>query len=193
MNNLDQAVDAIRTKPSDVTRADAVAELQGIARDCEAAIRVWQSCLETFNAAENHWTVVSWLGAERVQQLHEINLSTRAHLQNLANLAGPLASSGFEDLIETAFRQPQPAQVGPDMARAAIARMSQRVAHVRALLDRFLTPTPVAKARPGKTAPKKAASRRRRRTRRASKHVKKTKKTRTAKNVRPRKSAKKKK
>jgi len=37
MNSLIQAVDSKQAKTSDVARADAVAELQGIVRDCEAA------------------------------------------------------------------------------------------------------------------------------------------------------------
>lgn len=197
MNSLDQAVESIRAKPSDVARADAVAELQGIVRDCEAAIRVWQNCIQTTNGAENHWTIVSWLGPERVQQLHEIDVSTRTHLRRLTDLAGASVPGDREEvIIETAFQQPQAGQAGPDAARVAIDRMNQRIAQVRALLHRFRTLSTVIKA-PEKKAPKKPTSRKRRRTRRAkAKKVKNTKndrKTRTGSKGGTRKVVKKKK
>jgi len=193
MNGLNQTIDSIRAKPSDVARADAVAELQGIVRDCEAAIRVWQNRLDATDGTGNHWTLVSWLGADRVQQLHEISLSARAHLLRLNQIAGPSTSAApDEDVIETAFRSLQPGEPSPGTARAAIARMNGRIAHLRALLERFRTPNPAAPLVRAKAAPRKTVGRKRRASRRRA-PAKKTTRTRTTPSSRRKKAAKRKK
>lgn len=186
MNSLDQAVEAIAGRPEG--RADAVAELEGMVRDCELAIGVWQHCLDTPGTG-NHWTIVSWLGGERVQQLHELNLSARDRVRRLGDLAGLPASGVEEHVIETAFGQAAPGQVGPDAARAAIERMRGRIAHVRVLLQRLGIP---ATRRSKAKGPKKAA-RAGRRPVAAARRTTKGKKAQNPKKTKKRKAAKKKK
>ena len=151
MDQLEQIVEAILQRPaSGDARDEAVAALDGVATDCEAAIRVWLGYLDAPGAPGNTWTILSWIGPERAKQLHEVNLSAKAHVGRLAEMAGP-ALSRFAalggDVIEMGYRQLRPGETGTDAARSAVASMQERIVRIQVFKERIRT-APLAQNKP---------------------------------------------
>ncbi len=162
MDSLDRAMELVsrwkadRQKP----RAEALARLEAVTKECQAAIQVWQGYLAKPGAPGDQWTIVSWIGPERAKQLHEINLRARQNVEEVCRMAGP-GSGRFvaldEDVIEMAYRMLTPGETGPDAANAAIRKIQERLDYVRGLTQRLRSAKPEGKSAPARTAGKKAA------------------------------------
>lgn len=163
MDQLEQIVEAILQRPaSGNARDQAVAALDGVATDCEAAIRVWLGYLDAPGAPGNTWTILSWIGPVRAKQLHEINLSAKTHIGRLAEMAGP-ALSRFAalggDVIEMGYRQLRTGETGTDAARSAVAIMQERIVRIQVFKERIRTsPAAETKPRPQSEPLKKAGT-----------------------------------
>lgn len=164
MNSLEKAVELVLRWPAsrNAQRAEVISHLEAIIKDCRAALAVWQAYLDNPGAPGARWALITWLGPERVKQLHEINLSARAHLKALADTAGPEAGRFIlfeEDVIEMAYRQLPHGETGPDAAKASIAVMNERIARLSAWVERLRSAKPVAIKTQAKAAKKKPAKR----------------------------------
>lgn len=151
MDQLEQMVEAILQRPAPGNMRDqVVAALDGVATDCEAAIRVWLGYLDAPGAPGDTWTILSWIGAARAKQLHEVNLSAKAHIGRMAEMVGP-ATGRFAalggDVIEMGYRQLRPGETGTDAARSAVAIMQERIVRVQVLKERIRT-APLAEPKP---------------------------------------------
>ncbi len=169
MYSLDKAVGLVLQWPADrrKDRNEIISLLEEVVKNCRNAIQVWQNYLDAPGDPGDQWTLVSWMGPERVKELYEINLSAKEHIKRVSDIAGPEASRFVifdEDIIEMAYRQLRPDETGPDAARLAIQRMGERIDHVHDLIERIRTTKPAiektSKARParkaaGKRPPKK--------------------------------------
>lgn len=159
MQSLDRAVDALVSGGTASARTAALEDLEGLLEDCAAAMQVWQQYLNAPGAAGDRWTIVSWVGPQRVKQLHEINLVARERIGRIAAAAGPLVSRSMtmpDDLIEMGYRQLSDGETGTDAAAKAIEVMKARIQWLRGLVER-LRSAPAAK--PQKAPLKKAGSR----------------------------------
>ena len=162
MDQLEQIIEAILQRP---TRGDVrdqiIAALDGVATDCETAIRVWLGYLDTPGAPGNTWTILSWIGPARAKQLHEINLSAKVHVGRLAEIAGP-ALSRFAalggDVIEMGYRQLRTGETGADVARSAVAKMQEHIARIQVFKERIRTMPVATKPRPQSGPLKKAGT-----------------------------------
>ncbi len=144
---------------------DRIAECLGsLASNCEEAITVWQDYLGNPGSGGDHWTPISWVGAERAKRLYEIHLSSVDTLRTLLATAGPetARSRAYEDsLIEMAFRQFRTDETASDMAQAAIEHMATNRRYLSLVADRIksiVLSEPRKTAKTAKTA-KRAASR----------------------------------
>ena len=161
MYSLDKAVELVVQWPADrkKDRDEIISLLEEVVKDCRNAIQVWQGYLNASGDPGDKWTLISWMGPERVKELHEINLSAKEHIKRVSEFAGPEASRFVifdEDVIEMAYRQLQPDETGPDAARLAIQRMGERIDRIHTLIERIRTTKPpikkTSKARPARKA-----------------------------------------
>lgn len=154
MNSLEKSVELVLRWPTsrNAQRAEVISHLEAIIKDCRAALAVWQAYLDNPGAPGARWALITWLGPERVKQLHEINLSARSHLKALADTAGPEAGRFIlfeEDVIEMAYRQLPDGETGLDAAQASITVMNERIARLNAWVQRLRgAKPPAAKAAP---------------------------------------------
>jgi hypothetical protein len=160
MNSLDKAVELVLRGKADrrKDRAEIVARLEGVIKECQAAIQVWQDYLAKPGAPGDQWTIVSWIGAERAKQLLDINLRAKQMVEEACRLAGPEAGrfAHFDaDPVETAYRQLRPGESGVDAAKTAVERLQARVNHLREMLERIRSAKPAAA--PAKAAAKQPA------------------------------------
>lgn len=162
MDSLDRAMELVtrwkadRQKP----RADVLARLEAVVKECQAAIQVWQGYLAKPGAPGDQWTIVSWIGPERAKQLHDINLRAKQSVEDVCRMAGPRSGRFValdEDVIEMAYRMLTPGETGPDAANAAVRKTQERMDYVRGLMQRLRSAKPEGKSAPARTAGKKAA------------------------------------
>lgn len=162
MDSLDRAMELVtrwkadRQKP----RADVLARLESVVKECQAAIQVWQGYLAKPGAPGDQWTIVSWIGPERAKQLHEINLRAKQSVEDVCRMAGPRSGRFValdEDVIEMAYRMLTPGETGPNAANAAVRKIQERMDYVRGLMQRLRSAKPEGKSAPARTAGKKAA------------------------------------
>lgn len=160
MNSLDKAVELVlrgkADRPKD--RAEIVARLEGVIKECQAAVQVWQGYLAKPGAPGDQWTIISWIGAERAKQLLDINLRAKQMVEEACRLAGPAAGRFVhfdEGPVETAYRQLKPGESGGDAAKSAVERLQARMNHLRGLIERVRSAK--SAAAPAKGAVKKAA------------------------------------
>jgi len=163
MNSLDKAVELVLRWKADrrKDRAEIVARLEGVIKECQAAVQVWQGYLAKPGAPGDQWTIVSWIGAERAKQLLDINLRAKQMVEEACRLAGPEAGrfAHFdEDPVETAYRQLKQGESGGDAAKTAVERLRARMDHLRGLIERARSAKPAA-ASAKKAAGKKGAAR----------------------------------
>jgi len=162
MNSLEKAVELVLRWPAsrNAQRTEVINHLEAILKDCRAALAVWQAYLANPGAPGARWALITWLGPERTKQLHEINLSARAHLKALADTAGPEAGRFIlfeDDVIEMAYRQLPDGETGSDAAKASIAVMNDRTQRLGDWVQRLRTAKPpAAKASPKASARKPA-------------------------------------
>lgn len=162
MNSLEKAVELVLRWPAkrQAQRAEVVNQLEAVIKDCRAALDIWQDYLNSPGAPGERWALVSWLGPERAKRLHEINLSARGGLKALADTAGPEAGRFIlfeEDVIEMAYGLLNNGETGTDAAKAAVARMTERIAHLTELAQRLRSAKPPAAKAAPKAAKKKTA------------------------------------
>jgi hypothetical protein len=173
MDSLDRAIDLVSRWKADrgKQRAEVLARLESVIKDCQAASKVWQDFLDKPGARGDHWTIMSWIGPARAKQLHEINLRAKTSVEDVCRLAGPAAGrfAGLdEDVIEMAYRQLKPGESGIDAAKTAVANTQSYMEYLRGLIERARSAkapaaagkSPVKKARKktaAKPAKKKAA------------------------------------
>lgn len=156
MQSLDTAVAALCRSSAGKQKLKPVAraELVGLVSDCEAAIKVWQGYLAAPTTADDKWSIVAWIGADRGKQLHEIHLRAKERLAAIArSAAGPAARSiDLEDeLIEMAYRMLKPGETGIDAAQSAVQTLEGRIGYLRNLVARLDGATVEAKT--AKAAP----------------------------------------
>lgn len=161
MNSLEKAVELVLGWPAkrQAQRAEVAGRLDAVIKDCRAALDIWQGYLDSPGAPGERWALVSWIGPERAKRLHEINLGAKGRLKALADTAGPEAGRFIlfeEDVIEMAYRQLNDGETGPDAAKAAVARMTERIARLTELTQRLRSAKPPA-AKAGPKAVKKKA------------------------------------
>ncbi len=154
MNSLEKAVELVLRWPASrsAQRAEVINHLEAIIKDCHAALAVWQAYLSNPGTPGARWALITWLGPERTKQLHEINLSARAHLKALADTAGPEAGRFIlfeDDVIEMAYRQLPDGETGTDAAKTSIAVMNERIKQLGDWVQRLRSVIPpTAKAAP---------------------------------------------
>lgn len=160
MDSLDRAIDLVSRWKADrgKQRAEVLTRLDGVLKDCEAAIKVWQDFLDKPGAPGDQWTIMSWIGPVRAKQLHEINLQAKTRVEEICRLAGPAAGRFVvldDDVTEMAYRQLKPGETGIDAAKAAITNTQKYMDYLRGLNERVRSAkAPAASA--GKAAAKKA-------------------------------------
>ena len=165
MYSLDKAVELVLQWPADrkKDRDEIISLLEGTIKDCRNAIQVWQGYLDTPGDPGDQWTLVSWMGPERVKKLHEINLSAKEHIKRVSDIAGPETGRFVifdEDVIEMAYRQLRPDETGPDAAKAAIQHLGKRIDHIHDLIERIRTTKPAIKKTSKARTARKAAGKR---------------------------------
>ncbi|HSW52145.1 MAG TPA: hypothetical protein VLG93_02845 [Sulfuricaulis sp.] len=164
MDSLDRAIDLVARWKADrgKQRAEVLARLESVIKDCQAASKVWQDFLDKPGAPGGQWTIVSWVGPDRAKQLHEINLRAKASVEELCRLAGPAAGrfAGLdEEVIEMAYRQLKPGESGIDAAKTAVANTQKTMDYLRGLIERVRSAkAPAAGKSPAKKAGKKTAA-----------------------------------
>lgn len=156
MQSVNRVVDALASGGTAGARATALVELEGLLEDCTAAIQVWQEYLDAPGAPGDRWTIVSWVGPQRVKRLHEINLVARERILRMAEAAGPAVKRSVtmpDDLIEMGYRQLRDGETGTDAATKAITIMKERMQQVRGLIERLRSaPAPKPQKAPLKKA-----------------------------------------
>jgi len=158
MDSLDRAIDLISRWKADrqKQRKDVLTLLEGVKKECQTAMTVWQSFLDKPGEPGNQWTVMSWIGPDRAKQLHEINLRAKHHVENVCRLAGPAAGRFVVldvDVLEMGYRQLNPGETGMQAAQSAISRTQQFEKYVEGLMSRVRN----AKAAPAASGKKSVA------------------------------------
>jgi len=154
MNSLDKAVELVLRWKADrqKDRAEIVARLEGVIKECQAAIQVWQGYLAKPGAPGNQWTIVSWIGAERAKQLLDINLRAKQLVEEACRIAGPEAGRFVHfdaDPVETAYRQLKQGESGVDAAKISVERLETRVKYLHGLIERIRSTKPAAASAKG--------------------------------------------
>ena len=161
MDSLDRAIELVMRWKADrqKQRADVLSRLDAVAKECQAAVQVWQGYLAKPGASGDQWTIVSWVGPERAKQLHEINLRAKQNLEEVCRMAGPRSGRFValdDDVIEMAYRMLKPGETGTDAAKTAVQRQQERMDYIRGLMQRLRTAKPASKPAAKQSAPKKA-------------------------------------
>lgn len=166
MNSLDSAIAVIAKWPAtkQKERATAKATLAGLIADCGAAIKVWEGYLAAPAGSGDRWSIVTWIGADRAKQLHEINLDAKVRLAAICGTAGGRAARAVDledDLIETAYRMLKPGETGIDAAQSAVRTLQGRVEYLRGLSATLAASPATSKtgAKPKRAAGKPKAAR----------------------------------
>lgn len=156
MQILDQAVEVIRKRGGNGARA--AANLEALAGLCEEAARVWQGYISQPGATGDKYTLISWIGPDRANQLYDLHLKAKPLVDEVCAAAGPQARVLVldESPIVMAYVQLSEGESGPQAATARLAAQQDMTKHLRALADTVRTAKPVA-AKPAakKAAPKK--------------------------------------
>jgi hypothetical protein len=158
MKSLDLAVERVPgwSAARKADRAEVLALLGELLRDCERAARIWQEYLDSPGAPGDVFSLVTWMGAARVKALHEVHLDARQRVYRICELADPKLARLVlleDDLIEMAFRGLKQGETGPEAARTAVEIMNGRATHLRALADRIRSTPPRAGAAKGAARP----------------------------------------
>jgi hypothetical protein len=161
MQILDQAVEVIR-KEGAKGRVNGVllaAKLEAIAACGEQAALLWQGYLDKPGAPGDKYTIVSWIGAERAKQLHELSLQAQDLTKEVCAAAGDQARFLVldESPIALAYRGLNEGETGPQAAQALLAAQQATNKHLRALADQLRAIKPVA-AKPAVKSVKQPAA-----------------------------------
>lgn len=180
MQILDQAVAVMCKRGAD--GAKVAAQLEAIAACGEQAERLWQGYLANPGVPGDKYTIMSWIGAERAKQLHELSLKAHELVSAVCAAAGD--QSRFlvldESPVVLAYRGLKEGETGPQAAQVSIDAQQEHIKHLRALADQVRNLKPGAKAvmKPPakkKTPPKKKAATKKPAARKAVKKAAKNK------------------
>lgn len=164
MQILDQTVEAVRAQANKgrVNGAQVAATLEAIAECGEQALRIWQGYLANPGASGDKYSIVSWIGAERAKQLHELSLKAHDLMNVLRASAGDQARFLVlgESPIVLAYRGLKDGETGPQAAQMAVTAQQESIAHARALAEqvRRFKPSATAAKTVKKPATKKVTS-----------------------------------
>lgn len=103
---------------------------------CEEARGVWKEYLRDSSVAGDRYSIVSWIGASRSRQLHEISLIATEVLRTAFAETGTTIGRSLtleDNLIVLPWRVLEPSETGPDAARIAIDVLELRIARLRQL------------------------------------------------------------
>ncbi len=160
MQILDQAVEAIQKQGAKgrVQGAPLAAKLEAIAACGDQAARLWQGYLDNPGASGDKYTIVSWIGAERAKQLHELSLQAQTLVKDVCAAAGDQARFLVldESPIALAYRGLKEGETGPQAAQALLAAQQATNKHLHALADKLRAIRPAA-VKPAAKAVKKPA------------------------------------
>jgi len=161
MQILDQAVEAIRKQGAKgrVNGAPLAAKLEAIAVCGDQAARLWQEYLDKPGAPGDKYTIVSWIGAERARQLHELSLQTHVLVKDVCAAAGDQARFLVldESPIALAYRGLKEGETGPQAAQVLLAEQQATNKHLRALAGTLRAIKSIAAKPAAKTVKKPAA------------------------------------
>jgi len=161
MQVLDLAVEAIRKQGAKgrVNGAPLAAKLEAIAACGDQAARIWQGYLDNPGEPGDKYTIVSWVGAERAKQLHELSLQTHVLVKDVCTAVGDQARFLVldESPITLAYRGLKEGETGPQAAQVLLAEQLATNKHLHALADKLRVIKPVA-AKPAAKAVKKPAA-----------------------------------
>lgn len=161
MQILDLAVEVIRKQGATgrVNGAQLVAKLEAIAACGDQAARIWQGYLDKPGAPGDKYTIVSWVGAERAKQLHELSLQAHALVTDVCAAAG--AQARFlvldESPIALAYRGLKEGETGPQAAQVLLAQQQATNKRLRALADKLRAARSAVTKSVAKTVKKPAA------------------------------------
>jgi hypothetical protein len=157
MQILDQAVETIRKQGAN--GVSLAAKLEAIAAAGDQSARLWQGYLDNPGAPGDKYTVMSWIGAERAKQLHELSLHAHALVKDVCAAAGRQARFLVldESPISLAYRGLKEGETGPQAAQALLAEQQATNKHLRALADKVRAIKPVTGKKPAAKAAKKPA------------------------------------
>ncbi len=165
MNSLDQAIELISRWKADrqKQRAEVLSRLEAVAKECQAALQVWQGYLAKPGAPGDQWTIMSWVGPDRAKQLHEINLRAKENVEEVCRMAGSQSGRfiGLEanaDVIEMAYRMLKPGETGIEAATSAVQQLQERMNYVQGLMQRIRSAKPAPKVTTVMAAGKKATA-----------------------------------
>jgi len=167
MQILDLAVEAIRKQGTKgrVNAAPLAAKLEAIAACGDQAARIWQGYLDKPGAPGDKYTVMSWVGAERAKQLHELSLQAHVLVKDVCAAAGDQARFLVldESPIVLAYRGLKEGETGPQAAQAMLAEQQATNKHLRTLADKLraiksIAAKPAAKKAAPKAVTKKAVA-----------------------------------
>ena len=156
MQILDQAVAVMRKRGADGIRV--AAQLEAIADCGEQAARLWQAYLANPGAPGDKYTIMSWIGAERAKQLHELSLKAHELVNAVCAAAGSQARFLVldESPVVLAYRGLKEGETGPQAAQTSIDAQQEHIKHLRSLADQVRNLKPGAKAAMKPPAKKKA-------------------------------------
>jgi hypothetical protein len=156
MQILDQAVEIMRKRGAN--GAQVAASFEVLATVGEEAARVWQGYLDKPGATGDKYTLVSWMGPDRANQLFSLSLKAKTVVDEIRAATGPQARFLVldESPIVLAYAGLKEGETGPQAAQARLAAQQAMNKHLRELagMVRSLKPG-VAKAPAGKAAAKK--------------------------------------
>ncbi|MEK7207320.1 MAG: hypothetical protein AAB134_05495 [Pseudomonadota bacterium] len=161
MSSLDEAVELVSRWKADrqKNRVALLVQLDGLTKECQAAIKIWQGYVNAPGAPGNEWSIMSWTGPDRAKQLHDVSLRAGDLVGAICQAAGPKVGRFVdldESIIETAYRQLKPGESGVDAAKLAISRMQDRVNHIGGLIERVRSGKPAGKESTKKKSGKKS-------------------------------------
>lgn len=185
MQILDQAVLIMRAGKGTMAGVQAAALLEAIAATGDEAARVWQGYLDQPGAAGDKYSLVTWIGPERSNQLQQLDLKAGGLVKELC--AGTGAAARFlvmdDSPIQMAFVGLKEGETGPQAAALRLAAQQDMNKHLRVLADQVRSAKPGAGKPPTAAAKKPVAQKqvKAKKKKLASKSVKKTATKKTAK------------
>lgn len=156
MNALDAAVQHLAVKVTDNNeRQRCIGLLQDMARDCDAAIEVWQEyrARPALPSPADAAVLMHWTGAEIAKQLFDLHLAFRLKMLSVTRGRGNLE----DPVIVLAYTRLGEGMTGPDFAGSAIEKLNTAKQAMHAYADKIRTTVPV-KSTPAKAAVKKAVA-----------------------------------
>jgi hypothetical protein len=158
MQILDQAVELIRKRGGN--GAQVASRLEAIASLCDEAARIWKGYIDNPGAPGDKYTLISWMGADRANQLHDLSLKAKTLEDEVRAATGPQGRLLVfdESPIVMAYVQLKDGETGPQAAQDRLSAQQAMSQHVRALADKVRSIKPGTAKAAGKPAAKKKAA-----------------------------------